>query len=43
MVAKFHLFDTKAYPLFTLVNDIVTKPESLKNKVDGYLLQLRVW
>lgn len=43
MVEKFHLFDSKSYPLFTLVNDIVSKPESLKDSVDSYLRQIRTW
>jgi glycerol-3-phosphate dehydrogenase (NAD(P)+) len=43
MVEKFHLFDSKLYPLFTLVNDIVTKPEKLKNRVEDYLCQIRTW
>jgi glycerol-3-phosphate dehydrogenase (NAD(P)+) len=43
MVDKYHLFDHQAYPLFTLVNDIVATPASLKNRVEVYLLQIRTW
>ena len=43
MVEKFHLFDSQAYPLFTLIRDIVSSPESVKNQVESYLGQLRTW
>jgi glycerol-3-phosphate dehydrogenase (NAD(P)+) len=41
MVEKFHLFEWRAYPLFTLAHDIVTAPESLHDSVEVYLEQLR--
>jgi glycerol-3-phosphate dehydrogenase (NAD(P)+) len=41
MVVKHRLFDWRAYPLFTLAHDIVTAPESLKERVEDYLKQLR--
>jgi glycerol-3-phosphate dehydrogenase (NAD(P)+) len=41
MVVKHHLFDWHAYPLFTLAHDIVTAPETLKERVEDYLKQLR--
>jgi len=41
MVEKFRLFNWRAYPLFSLARDIVTAPESLKERVDDYLKQLR--
>jgi glycerol-3-phosphate dehydrogenase (NAD(P)+) len=41
MVEKYHLFDWRAYPLFSLVCDIVTAPETLKERVENYLKQLR--
>ena len=41
MVEKFHLFDWRAYPLFALVHDIVTAPETLNSRVQDYLKQLR--
>ena len=41
MVEKFHLFDWRTYPLFALVHDIVTAPETLHNRVEEYLQQLR--
>lgn len=40
-VEKYHLFDWRAYPLFSLVRDIVTAPETLNSRVDEYLKQLR--
>jgi len=43
MVEKYHLFDRQAYPLFSLVNDIVATPASLKNRVEIYLKQIRTW
>lgn len=43
MVGKYHLFDSRAYPLFTLVCDIVSAPENVNNKVETYLNQLRTW
>ena len=41
MVEKFHPFEWRAYPLFSLAHDIVTAPETLKERVEGYLKQLR--
>jgi hypothetical protein len=41
MVVKHHLFDWRAYPLFTLAHDIVTQPATLKERVEDYLQQLR--
>jgi glycerol-3-phosphate dehydrogenase (NAD(P)+) len=43
MVEKFHLFDSQTYPLFTLVSNIVSTPENVKNEVEVYLSQLRTW
>lgn len=41
MVVKHHLFDWRAYPLFSLAHDLVTAPESLQERVEDYLAQLR--
>jgi len=41
MVEKFHLFEWRAYPLFTLAHDIVVAPEMLHERVEDYLEQLR--
>ena len=41
MVEKFHLFAWQNYPLFSLAHDIVSAPETLKQKVEIYLMQLR--
>ena len=41
MVEKYRLFEWRAYPLFALVRDIVTAPETLHERVQGYLGQLR--
>ena len=41
MVEKYRLFDWRAYPLFSLVRDIVTAPETLNSRVEDYLKQLR--
>ncbi len=41
MVAKYHLFEWRAYPLFALVRDIVSDPATLHARVADYLRQLR--
>ena len=41
MVEKYHLFDWRTYPLFSLVRDIVTAPETLNEQMEDYLKQLR--
>ena len=41
MVEKYHLFDWRAYPLFSLSHDIVTAPETLHERMEDYLKQLR--
>jgi glycerol-3-phosphate dehydrogenase (NAD(P)+) len=43
MIEKFKLFDCAAYPLFTLIKDIVTAPATLKIRLDAYLDQIRTW
>jgi glycerol-3-phosphate dehydrogenase (NAD(P)+) len=43
MVEKYQLFDWCAYPLFALVRDIVTAPDTLDGRVQAYLKQLRNW
>lgn len=41
MVEKFHPFEWRAYPLFSLAHDIVTQPATLRERVEDYLKQLR--
>lgn len=41
MVEKYHLFEWRAYPLFSLAHDIVTAPETLRERVEDYLQMLR--
>jgi len=41
MVEKYHLFEWRGYPLFALAHDIVTAPETLRERVEDYLKQLR--
>ncbi len=41
MVDKFHVFDWRAYPLFSLAHYIVTQPATLRERVEDYLQQLR--
>lgn len=43
MIEKHQLFDSQPYPLFTLIRDIVTTPESLRSRVDSYLSHIRTW
>ncbi len=41
MVEKYHLFDWRGYPLFALARDILAAPETLHERVDNYLKELR--
>jgi glycerol-3-phosphate dehydrogenase (NAD(P)+) len=41
MVEKYHVFDWRAFPLFTLAHDVVTTPQTLHERVEDYLRQLR--
>lgn len=41
MVEKFHVFDWRSYPLFSLARDVVTAPESLHERMVEYLKLLR--
>ncbi len=43
MIQKFQLFDCAAYPLYSLINDIVSKPEMLAKQIEAYLAQCRSW
>lgn len=43
MIEKYKLIEYQDYPLFTLISDIISKPENLKKMVDDYLGQLQVW
>ncbi len=43
MVEKHRLFDWRAYPLFSLMRDVVTAPETLNDRLESYLKQLRAW
>lgn len=43
MVEKYRLFDTRAHPLFALIQDIVAAPATLNDRVQSYLGQLRKW
>ena len=43
MVNKFHLFNYESYPLFTLINEIVTTPEKMRSLLDAYLDRLKMW
>jgi hypothetical protein len=41
MVEKYHLFEWCAYQLFSLAHDIVTAPETLRERVEKYLKLLQ--
>ncbi|MFH0934872.1 MAG: hypothetical protein V1879_06665, partial [Pseudomonadota bacterium] len=41
MVEKFRVFDWRAYPLFSLSHDVVSRPETLPERVEEYLKFLR--
>jgi glycerol-3-phosphate dehydrogenase (NAD(P)+) len=41
MVEKYRVFDWRAFPLFTLAHDVVTAPQTLHERVEDYLKQLR--
>lgn len=43
MVEKYQLFDTQAYPLFTLVKNIVFTPDKLSLYMKAYLERIRHW
>lgn len=43
MVEKYQLFDCEAYPLFTLVRNIVSNPVTLDIQLEAYLSQIRTW
>ena len=43
MVEKYHLIDSQAYPLFTLVKNIVSTPDNVKSQVETYLSKIRTW
>jgi len=40
MVSQHRLFNTADYPLFRLINDIVRSPQSVHERITGYLQQL---
>jgi len=41
MVEKHHVFDWRCYPLFSLAHDLVTTPQTLRERLDEYLKLLR--
>jgi len=41
MVEKYQLFDWRSYPLFSLSHDIVSAPETLRERLEEYLKMLR--
>ena len=41
MVEKYQPFDWHGYPLFALARDIVTQPAALRERMEGYLKELR--
>ena len=41
MVEKYRLFDWRGYPLFALAHDIVSAPQTLRERLQDYLRQLR--
>jgi len=41
MVEKYRLFDWRGYPLFALARDILAEPETLRERVENYLKELR--
>ena len=43
MVEKYGLFDWKIYPLFSLVQHIVSRPENLQARLQSYLQKIRTW
>jgi glycerol-3-phosphate dehydrogenase (NAD(P)+) len=40
MVNKFHLVDTRRYPLFELIQTIVNRPVNVRQQIAGYLQQI---
>jgi glycerol-3-phosphate dehydrogenase (NAD(P)+) len=43
MIEKYKLFEYESYPLFTLIRDITSTPDNLKNLFELYLKQLQRW
>ena len=41
MVEKYALFDTSAYPLFSLIQAVVHQPGDVEAKITAYLVSLR--
>lgn len=43
MIEKLHLFDHQNFPLFKLVRDIISQPDSLRTLVERHLKNLQTW
>lgn len=43
MIEKYNLIDSRGYPLFSLVQDVVASPAILNSRLQSYLGQLRAW
>jgi glycerol-3-phosphate dehydrogenase (NAD(P)+) len=41
MVKRYRLFDAVAYPLYSLINDVVQKPVNVAKKFDDYLIRVQ--
>jgi glycerol-3-phosphate dehydrogenase (NAD(P)+) len=41
MVEKYRLFDAVAYPLYSLIHDVVQKPVNVAKKFDDYLIRIQ--
>ena len=43
MVSRHRLFNTKDYPLFQLIHELVRSPQDVRNRIDEYLQQVYSW
>jgi len=43
MIDKYHLFDRSPYPLFTLIQEIISKPGGLNQLLEDYLRKSKEW
>jgi glycerol-3-phosphate dehydrogenase (NAD(P)+) len=43
MIVKYRLFEYQDYPLFTLLQLIISQPENLQSLIGSYLSRLQVW
>lgn len=43
MIQKYQLFDCSPYPLLTLLQQIISQPDTLRVRLDAYLANIKIW